>query len=396
MLIESLKIRNFKSLRDVQLRLGGLNVFIGANGSGKSNVLDAIRVFQGIASGFTLDEIFHGRPKSSKRGVWDGVRGGVAEAAYQGAPIADLELELLPRESLQCYRYFIRFHPGTETVVAEQLKWAGNPVFSAGRDWDGQANPFHIFSSEPEPIRGDRSKPALTQLLDAHVSGEVRGAVQTFCESLENIQRLDPSVAILREYSAKRRVGRMGDQGGDFAAVVKQICEDPNLKNAYVSWLKELSPEPVQDVEIDAGARNDSSFSMIIGGRKFTAPVLSDGTLRFAAYAAAFFQPDMPELLLIEEIENGIHPTRLRVLVDLLKSQTSGPDSPQVIVTTHSPYLLAWLTEEDYRSVFWFSRSSETGETLVRPLSEVPAFPELAKRYSAADLFAEGWFENTL
>jgi len=50
--------------------------------------------------------------------------------------------------------------------------------------------------------------------------------------------------------------------------------------------------------------------------------VLSDGTLRFAAIAAAFFQEDMPDILTIEEIENGIHASRLRLLVELLKTQT--------------------------------------------------------------------------
>jgi predicted ATPase len=48
---------------------------------------------------------------------------------------------------------------------------------------------------------------------------------------------------------------------------------------------------------------------------------LSDGTLRFAALTAAFFQPDMPAVLTIEEIENGIHAHRVRLLVELLRSQ---------------------------------------------------------------------------
>jgi predicted ATPase len=60
-------------------------------------------------------------------------------------------------------------------------------------------------------------------------------------------------------------------------------------------------------------------------GINYPAPILSDGTLRFAAMTAAFFQPDMPDLITIEEIENGIHPSRLRLLLELLKTQAS-PD----------------------------------------------------------------------
>ena len=58
-------------------------------------------------------------------------------------------------------------------------------------------------------------------------------------------------------------------------------------------------------------------------GREWPAPTLSDGTLRFAAIAAAFFQLDMPGIITIEEIENGIHASRLRLLVELMRSQTA-------------------------------------------------------------------------
>ena len=53
-MIESIHIENFKSLRDVNLQLGALNLFIGANASGKSNFFDAFRVLQGIGYGFTI------------------------------------------------------------------------------------------------------------------------------------------------------------------------------------------------------------------------------------------------------------------------------------------------------------------------------------------------------
>jgi predicted ATPase len=68
--------------------------------------------------------------------------------------------------------------------------------------------------------------------------------------------------------------------------------------------------------------------------------VLSDGTLRFAAIVAAFFQPVRPGTLLIEELEKGLHPTGLRLLVELLKSQ-AGNGISQVMATSHSPYAIS-------------------------------------------------------
>ena len=121
--------------------------------------------------------------------------------------------------------------------------------------------------------------------------------------------------------------------------------------------------------------------------------MLSDGTLRFAALTAAFFQADMPDAIIIEEIENGIHPTRLRLLVELLKSQ-SAESSPQVFATTHSPVVLAWLDESDYATTFFCKRDEETGASIIRPLSEIPRLIELVKKYPLGDLFTEGWMET--
>ena len=64
-MIDRIVIENFKSLRKVDLSLGRLNLFIGANASGKSNFLDALRVLQGIGDSFTISEILDGKPRSA-------------------------------------------------------------------------------------------------------------------------------------------------------------------------------------------------------------------------------------------------------------------------------------------------------------------------------------------
>ncbi|MFL6233124.1 MAG: AAA family ATPase, partial [Thermoanaerobaculia bacterium] len=133
-------------------------------------------------------------------------------------------------------------------------------------------------------------------------------------------------------------------------------------------------------------------FALREGARVSPAPILSDGTLSFAAITAAFFQPDMPDIITIEEIENGIHPTRLRLLVELLKSQ-SAQSGPQVFATTHSPVVLAWLDESDYNTTFFCKRDEETGASIIKPLSEIPHLLDLVKKRSLGELFTQGWME---
>lgn len=131
------------------------------------------------------------------------------------------------------------------------------------------------------------------------------------------------------------------------------------------------------------------------GNINYPAPILSDGTLKFAAITAAFFQPDMPDFITIEEIENGIHPNRLRLLVELLKNQ-SKYSQVQIMATTHSPLVLDWLSQEDYQTVFVCKRDEDTGATRILPLSEIPHFLKLTPKHPVGELFAEGWFEGVL
>src|ERR1035438_3364472 len=74
--IEHIEIEGFKSLEKVSLDLGPLNIFVGTNASGKTNFLEALRVLQGIGYGYTIDEIFNGKPRTAKAEAWEGIRGG--------------------------------------------------------------------------------------------------------------------------------------------------------------------------------------------------------------------------------------------------------------------------------------------------------------------------------
>ena len=122
---------------------------------------------------------------------------------------------------------------------------------------------------------------------------------------------------------------------------------------------------------------------------------LSDGTLRFAAIAAALFEPDPPSVLLVEEIENGVNATRLRLLAELLR-QRSSRGKPQVLVTTHSPLLLAYLPDEMYANIIWVWRDAESGSTRAVPVTEVPHLKEVVRRTPLNELFAQGWLEAAL
>ncbi len=404
-MITSLHIKNFKSLRDVSLKLGALNFFIGTNASGKSNVFDALRVLQGVGYGFSIGEVLDGKPKSATSEVWEAVRGGSAKATFSGSSSEPISFEVKLEGPDGIAEYGLSFDASTQRLVNEWLTVGKKEIFDSRPLVQDETTP--VFNARyytgkkgpPSILPFAANRPVLGQI--AHGNGgkflpEHVGAAQAVSIALANMQQIDPSPSILRSYSQAQQISRMGERGENFAALVRTICKDPKLKEAYLSWLRHLRPDEIQDVGILTGAVGEPLFSLTeTSGSVFPAPVLSDGTLRFAAIVAAFLQPDMPGLLKIEEIENGIHANRMRLLVELLRSSTRSATT-QVIVTTHSPIVLAWLQESEYAHTFFCKRDEETGGSRILPITEIPHFTEIVQRQPIGELFAEGWLEAAL
>jgi energy-coupling factor transporter ATP-binding protein EcfA2 len=377
--IEHIEIEGFKSLEKVSLDLGALNIFVGTNASGKSNFLEALRVLQGIGYGYSIEEILNGRPKFANNEAWEGIRGGSTYAGFRGSAPGEGIIRFRVRASWPSLgapvRYGISISPKYGFVSSESLSIGDKVIYDLSRErsLDMSSPILGHYQIAPQ---------------DAH-------AVVPFRRQLMDVQALEPSTSVQREYSTASVANRMGDHGENFAALVKTILKSEPAASAYVSWLKELTPSELDEVKVLSGAAGDWLFALQRNGKDYPAPVLSDGTLRFAAIAATFFQPSQPCMLILEEIENGLHPTRLRLLVELLKSQ-AGKGISQVMATSHSPFAISWLKEEDYRTVFLCTKDDATGATSITPFSSIPRLVELARKQPIADLFAEGWLESAV
>ena len=399
-MIEHIEIEGFKSLEKVSLDLGPLNIFVGTNGSGKTNFLEALRVLQGIGFGYTIDEILNGKPEGSNSKEWKPIRGGSTFAEFRTSrPPRDL-VSFRVRASIPSFAgpltFQIGLSPKNGVVYSESLAIGGQTVYECmADDQTVKLPPVPPNNHERSHIARGNSSPALAQVHRTpwSLTVPVIDAIASFIYHLQDVQALQPIPSVQREYSTASRAVRMGDRGEDFSALLKTILSDDSKGSDYLSWLKELTPAELDGIEILTNPDGAFTFAFRKGAVDYPARVLSDGTLRFAAIAAAFFQPAPPRLLLLEGIEKGLHPTQLQLLVELLKSQT-GHGVEQVIATSYSPHAIAWLKEEDYKHVFLCTKNEETGATSITPFSEVLDLMELARTQPIADLFAEGWMEN--
>ena len=410
-MIERIVIENFKSLRSVDLTLGRVNLFIGTNASGKSNFLEALRVLEGIGNGFTIGEILNGRPRNATNEIWAGIRGGSKYACFSD-PVGKDEIAIaafgrLGESHPMKWEYRIMFSSNKEEIIDEIIHMKDG--FDSSSEFNySRKNNIKIYEESSLPFLSSfnfkahsafRSPESFEKTKWFELFGQFSKQGAPFIIPLiflpklfSDTQFINPKSEILGSYSQSDSAQRIGNHGEHFAALIKTICQDERLKDTYLAWLRQLRPEKIDDVGALTGAIGEPIFMLRENGREFPAPVLSSGTLRFAALTAAFFQPDMPRIMMIEEIENGIHASRLQILLELLRSQAEATKT-QIFATTHSPVILDWLQEEDYKTTFLCTRSKSTGETKIRSLADVPKFMDVIKKTPASELFSEGWLE---
>ena len=188
----------------------------------------------------------------------------------------------------------------------------------------------------------------------------------------------------------------LGDGGENLPTVLEEICRDRARQDILTSWLEELTPMDVAGFEFprDPSGR----VSLIIrerNGRKVSAYSASDGTLRFLAMLAALLSPNPEGVYFFEEIDNGIHPARLHLLIDLIESQTKS-NGIQVMTTTHSPEMLSIIDDETFANSSVVSRLEDAQDAIIRPLDSLHNARKLRKSQDMGRLHASGWMEDIL
>ena len=125
------------------------------------------------------------------------------------------------------------------------------------------------------------------------------------------------------------------------------------------------------------------------------ARTMSDGTLRFLAIITALLIRPEGSQIVIEEIDNGLHPSRAELLVKILR-EIGSKRKIDILLTTHNPALLNALGPEIVPFVVVAHRDSETGESKLTLLEDIDNFPKLFASYSLGDMATKGAIERSL
>ena len=189
----------------------------------------------------------------------------------------------------------------------------------------------------------------------------------------------------------------LGDSGENLPTVLEDICADPKRKKILADWLSELTPMDVADFEFPRDPSGRVHLMLCeANGRKVSAYSASDGTLRFLAMLAALLDTNPASLYFFEEIDNGIHPARQSLLLELIEKQAAKGEI-QVVTTTHAPDLLTFVNDSTFENMSVVCRLEDSQDAIIRPVAELPNARELrTSGRGLGGLLAEGWMETAL
>lgn len=385
-LIKELSLQNFLSYGEkTTLELNDLNIFIGSNGSGKSNLIEAI-------------DLIHNAPINLLTPIRDG--GGISEWIWKGNGVTSKEAcietvffrnginERNIRHSLIFSSVQQRFEINDERIEDElPLDGYDEPYFYY------HLNKGHPYLNVKDVSAENRRRELRSEDIDLSASIlSQRRDTEMYPELAWLGDRLS-DICIYRDWNFGRYTAPRIPQRPDMPN--KWLLSDCSNLGLVLSKLRNNAETKKKIIDsLHILNRNIEDFNVLIeggtvqifvqeAGMSISATRLSDGTLRFLCLLAVLCHPNPPPLICIEEPELGLHPDAIGVLARLLKDAS---ERTQIIITTHSAMLVDYFTDSpDFVVV---AEKSEEGTSLNR-LSKQDLEPWL-KKYRLGNLWLSG------
>ena len=288
------------------------------------------------------------------------------------------------------------FNDGKFRVKSEEFSRGDSPVFDCYRD--GQRLVLDVGDVEGRVYPMSSSDPFLSDVAPTYwPPGEatpIEDPTVDMKDALANVHFLEPVADRMREPAFPG--ASLGDSGQNLPSVLESICADTIRGRNLMSWLQELTPMDVKDFDFPRDPSGRVHLHIVErNGRKVSAYSASDGTLRFLVILAALLGSDEGRLYFFEEIDNGIHPNRLWLLMDFIDRQTAD-GNVQVITTTHSPALLSWMSDKTFENTSVVYRDQYWADSVIRPIADLYNLRELRKSVTLGELHTEGWIEQAM
>ncbi|RYD99428.1 MAG: DUF2813 domain-containing protein [Sphingobacteriales bacterium] len=379
-MIKNIEVKNFKAIESAKVKLTPLTAFIGYNGMGKSSLLEALQMFnsivtEGLDSAVRpwreFEHIYYKGKKKKRKFIKDGIE-------LQFAPMEfAFNVKLATKSPLNPTKF--------STSIGQEISSVGNiffieekvsyKQFERSRDADNN----YITQERKAPWQTpDRS------ILSAEL--EIRRYVESWqFLSMNTFLMGDP-------HSQKKTSGpiTLHKDGRNIAEFLLSI-RDKDIEvykgiletlQYVLPYAKDLQPQITQELE--------KMVYLQLSEQDFKLPgwMLSTGTLKILALLAVFRHPEPSPLIVIEELENGLDPRTIHLVITEIRNYIDNKKG-QVLITSHSPYLLDQL----HISQIVFVERKDEKVSLSRPADDEEVL-DWSKKFAPGQLYTQKGFSN--
>lgn len=403
-MLKKLKLKNFKSFKDVEIELGNLNVLIGPNAGGKTNFINVFRFLRSLESeGLNNAISLHGGFYSIRN-----FKAGVNE------PIL-IEMEFFIENLKNKYK---DFEYGYEEEIPQRIRieLSGNVCFSLQINENNEnleksisftfknsvIKKFNILERQIESswntditiyddlnvkfrpsLPYNQIKPDFLSLQVLKFFGELNNSIfQRFFT--EYIGIYDFEAKLIKETASFVSSYDLEEDGSNIAFVIENILSDKAKRKTLLNLISYVL-DFIEGISTERSTFKDFVFLKV--KEKFSndyipSYLLSDGTIRIIALIVALYFENK-NILIFEEPEINIHPSLLSIVIDLFKESSN---EKQILITTHNPEFLKYIDLDD---IIVISRNKD-GFSVIKRLNEIEDIKFFLKNEIGVDeLFVE-------
>jgi len=354
--LANLTIKGFKSIKElVDFELTDLNILVGGNGSGKSNLISFFKMLRSLIDG------------NLNRYMRD--NGGVGDILFNGRKTTE-KMEFQTFFGSHGFRFKLVPTPKDSCSVEDEARYFRDSMskwWKLGDSEDGTSKMVaEVKQNKPD---AGFSKPvydaiASWQIYHFHDTGKTAG--MRLYEIVQDNKNLRTNAANIGPFL----LGLKKKHFQEYSDILHAV-------RVVTPFFDDFLLEPRE-----AGAKHEVNLSWTQKGSDYPMQPyhLSDGTIRFICLAAALLQPDPPSTIIIDEPELGLHPAAIEMLAELIQVASK---RTQLIVATQSPALIDQFAIEDIIVV-----NRENGASTFKRLKEED-FSEWLKSYSVGELWAK-------
>lgn len=397
-MIQSLRIQNFKSIVDDTIELGRINVFIGENGCGKSNILEAMAMMSAsFENNLDVEGLYSKGVRVAKPTL---MRNGFTSGKKNNS--IQVECTISVEDTI---------YPLTSTITDEE----DNSVFASWKSQISVPAPagagktqaamnffedwYNLFSA------GVTDTQQLTHKEQIQVPGQVFYALapsltltSSYNTTLQDYIIYNLSTKALRGIYSESKKSPLGINGENLDILISTFDRDniAKLRDSlkFITWFNDIITDSKDILKFEGHKLGKSTSTLYFkdkfmkrGNNIFSAENANEGILHILFYLALFISKRAPKFFAIDNIETALNPQLCRNLLKTLVELAREHDK-QALITTHNPAVLDGLNLHDDEQRLFVVYRNDKGHTQTKRISVKPDFDH--NRHKLSELWMRG------